>query len=223
MESLPQPRRTFYTIVVKRCLDILLSGFALLVLSPLLLMLVILELIFHGRPIFYSQKRPGLHGKIFSIYKFRSMSNQCDEQGNLLPGSQRLTAFGRFIRRYSLDELPELWCILKGDMSIIGPRPLLPEYLPYYTPRHMQRHSVRPGLTCEPLHPMKTWTWNDQFENDLDYIQHMSFCVDVAEVFAVFRAAMRGSEYRVEDTRGGFNGKNLYSDAETSGKEHQKE
>ena len=141
------------------------------------------------------------------------MTNEKDENGNLLPGEERVTPFGRFIRRFSLDELPELFCIFKGEMSIIGPRPLLPEYLPYYTPRHRMRHEMRPGLACVSLKPLKTWTWNDQFETDIWYIEHCSFLIDVRMVFAVAKAAVVGSEYRVNDTREGFDGKNLYTDA----------
>ncbi len=212
-EQIPKARRTFYTLIVKRLLDIFLSGFAIAVLSPLLLIIAVLELVFHGRPILFAQERPGLHGKIFKLYKFRSMTNEIDENGELLPSEQRLTAFGRFLRRFSLDELPELFCIFTGKMSIIGPRSLLPKYLPYYTKRHMARHEVRPGFACVPLKKQKTWTWNDQFENDIWYIENCSLMVDVRMIFAVAREAIAGSKYRVYDTREEFNGRNLYSDA----------
>ena len=217
-EETPKVNRTFYTLVLKRLFDVLLSGIAIIILSPLFLVLSVLELIFHGRPIFYSQERPGLHGKIFKLYKFRSMTNETDEQGVLLPSSQRLTSFGQLIRRFSLDELPELFCIFAGKMSIIGPRPLLVKYLPFYTPRHMMRHEVRPGLACVPLKPMKTWSWNDQFENDIWYVENCSFLVDVKMIFAVAREALAGAEYRVDDTREEFNGKNLNSNAKASEK-----
>lgn len=212
-DIMPKVRRTFYTVVIKRLLDIFLSGLAILVLSPVLLVVVILELIYHGSPILYSQDRPGLHGKVFKVYKFRSMTNETDENGNLLPGEKRLTSFGRFIRRFSLDELPELFCIFTGKMSIIGPRPLLVRYLPLYTERHMMRHEVRPGFACVPLNPIKTWSWNDQFENDIWYIENCSFLVDLKMVIAVIREALVGSEYRVDDTRSEFTGDNLFSDA----------
>ena len=201
---MPKVRKTFYAVVVKRFLDICLSGLAIIVLSPLLLFLCFLELLFHGRPILYSQERPGLHGKIFRLYKFRSMTNETDSTGKLLPSLQRITKFGHFIRRFSLDELPELFCILTGKMSIIGPRPLLPEYLPYYTKRHSMRHSVRPGLTCIPLKPVKNLTWNDQFENDIWYIEHISFLTDIKMVLAAIREAVEGKAYRVEDKREPF-------------------
>lgn len=212
-ESIPKVRRTFYTIVVKRLLDIILSGMAILVLTPVLLIIAILELIYHGTPILYSQERPGLHGKIFKVYKFRSMTNEKDENGKLLPETQRLTKFGKIIRRLSLDELPELFCIFTGKMSIIGPRPLLVRYLPHYTERHMMRHEVRPGFACVPLKPMKTWSWNDQFENDIWYIENCSFLVDVKMIFAVLREAIVGAEYRVGGDREEFVGTNLHSDA----------
>ena len=212
-QGLPVVRKSFYTVVGKRCLDILLSGLAIAILSPLLFAISILELIYHGRPIFFSQERPGLHGKVFKLYKFRSMTDQRDQNGNLLPGEQRLTALGRILRRFSLDELPEFFSVLLGQMSLIGPRPLLVKYLPLYTERHRMRHEMRPGLTCVPLKPTKTWTWNDQFENDIWYIENCSLRVDFQMIFAVIREVLAGAEYRVEDTREEFNGRNLYSDA----------
>ena len=212
-EKLPKVRRTFYTLLVKRLLDILLSGAAIVILSPLLLLVSALELIFHGWPIVFTQERPGLHGKLFSIYKFRSMTNETDENGQLLPSEKRLTPLGRFLRRFSLDELPELFCIFTGKMSIIGPRPLLPKYLPLYTPRHRMRHEVRPGLACEPLKPLKTWSWNDQFETDIWYVENCGFLTDVRILFAVAKEAFVASPYRVNDTREEFNGKNLFADA----------
>ena len=204
MESMPVVKKTVYTKYIKRTIDILLSGMAMVILCPLFLVIAVLELFFHGHPILYAQERPGLHGKIFKIYKFRSMTNETDEKGELLPGEQRVTSFGRFIRRFSLDELPELFCIFTGKMSIIGPRPLLPQYISYYTKRHMMRHEVRPGLACVSLKPIKTWTWNDQFENDIWYIENCSLLVDIKEVFAVLREAIAGAEYRVNDSRKEF-------------------
>ena len=211
--DLPKVKKSLYTLVIKRGLDILLSSIAMIVLSPLFIVLSILELIFHGKPIFFAQERSGLHCKMFKLYKFRSMTNERDENGDLLPSDQRLTPFGKLIRRFSLDELPELWCIFIGEMSIIGPRPLLPKYLSYYTNRHKMRHEMRPGLACVPLKPIKTWTWNDQFENDIWYIEHCSFWVDVRMLFGVAKEAFVGSEYRVDDTRVEFDGSNLYSNA----------
>lgn len=213
MSELPKVKKSFYTQVVKRCLDIVLSGTAIIILSPLMLALAVLELFFHGRPVLFAQERPGLHGQIFKLYKFRSMTNEKDENGELLPGEKRLTSFGRFLRRFSLDELPELFCIFIGKMSIVGPRPLLIAYLPYYTERHMMRHEVRPGLTCVPLKQTQTWTWNDQFENDIWYIENCSFFIDVKMVLAIAREAVTARKYRVEDTREEFVGNNLEADA----------
>ena len=212
-EEMLKARRTFYTVILKRFLDIVVSGLAIVILSPLLLIISILELIYHGRPILFAQERPGLHGTIFKVYKFRSMTDDTDEKGNLYPEEHRTTKFGRALRRFSLDELPELFCIFTGKMSIIGPRPLLARYIPLYTQRHMHRHDVRPGFACVPLKPMKTWSWNDQFENDIWYIENCSFLVDVKMVFAVLREAIVGEDYRVSGTRDEYNGKNLYEDA----------
>lgn len=205
---MPKVKKSLYTVFFKRIFDVILSGLAIVLLSPLFIILSILELIFHGWPILFSQERPGLHGKVFKLYKFRSMTNKKDKNGNLLPSSQRLTKFGRFIRRLSLDELPELFCIFTGNMSIIGPRPLLVKYLPLYSDRHMMRHEVRPGFACVPLKPIKSWSWNDQFENDIWYIENCSLLIDLKMIFAVLKEAIKGSEYRVNDTRGEFTGDN---------------
>ena len=210
-ETLPKVKKTFYSIVVKRVFDILLSGLALIILSPLFLVVCVLELVFHGKPVFYCTKRPGKDGKIFNMYKFRSMTNERDKDGRLLPEDKRLTKFGYYIRKTSIDELPGLINILKGDMSIIGPRPLLIEYMEYYNPRHSMRHAVRPGLTLERIvkTDSRTWTWRDQFENDIWYIENISFITDIRMIFAIVKAVFRGSEYRASDTRTPFDGTNL--------------
>ena len=136
-----------YRLFIKRGLDIILSGMALLVLSPVFLVVAVLVRVKLGSPVIFHQERPGYREKIFTLCKFRTMTDEKDAQGELLPDSVRLTAFGSFLRKTSLDELPELWNIFRGDMSIIGPRPLLVGYLPYYTQRERLRHTVRPGLT----------------------------------------------------------------------------
>lgn len=204
-------KRTFYSVCVKRFFDIVLSALALTVLSPLLLVVYVLELIYHGKPAIYKTKRPGKDGRIFYLYKFRSMTDARDADGLLLPEDQRLTKLGLFLRKTSIDELPELVNILKGDMSVIGPRPLLIEYLDYYNPRHAMRHSVRPGLACVRIMPSdsKTWTWREQFENDIYYVEHISLLTDIRMIFAVIREVFRGSDYRASDTRVPFNGENL--------------
>lgn len=206
-----KPVRSFYSVVVKRLLDIILSGIALVVLSPVFAIISILELVFHGAPIIYSTKRPGKDGKIFKMYKFRSMTNEMGDDGWLLPEEKRLTAFGRFIRKTSLDELPELWNIFKGDMSIIGPRPLLIEYLDYYSPRHSMRHSIRPGFACFRIIPSEstTWTWGEQFENDIWYVEHVSLMTDIKMIIAVFKEVLKASDVRANDNRPPFTGDNL--------------
>lgn len=209
--KLPMPRKSFYSLFLKRCFDFFLSLIALICLSPILIVVCILELVYHGAPVLYKTKRPGKDGKIFNMYKFRSMTNERDEGGMLLPEDKRLTKFGQFLRRTSIDELPGLLNILKGDMAIIGPRPLLVEYLKLYTPRHMMRHAVRPGLALARLidKESKTFTWREQFENDIYYIEHISLLTDIKMIIGVFLEAVKGSEYRTNDTRVPFDGKNL--------------
>lgn len=211
-ESEPKVSNTLYARYIKRLLDIVLSGGAIICLSWVLLIVAILELIFHGKPILYKTKRPGKDGKIMDLYKFRSMTNEHGEDGYLLPEEKRLTKFGLFIRKTSIDELPELFNIFKGDMSIIGPRPLLVEYLPLYSKRHAKRHAVRPGLACVRIMPSdsKTWTWGEQFENDIWYIENLSFVTDVKMIIAVVKEVIKGAEYRANDTRVPFTGDNLY-------------
>ena len=204
-------KRTFYTIFLKRFFDIFLSCTAILFFSPLFILIILLEIIFHGFPIFFVQERIGKDEKKFKLIKFRSMNNKKDSKGELLPGDKRVTRFGRFLRRFSLDELPELFNIFVGQMSIIGPRPLLVCSLPFYSNRHRIRHLIKPGLALVSLKPIKTWTWSDQFENDVWYVENCSFLVDFKMLFAVAKEALRGSEYRVNDTREEFNGDNLFS------------
>ena len=212
--EIPHPRKTIYTKYIKRLFDIVLSGLAIVVLSPLFLVLSILELIYHGRPIFYIDQRPGLNGKIFGLYKFRSMSNACDENGKLLHPSKRITKFGRVLRRTSLDELAGLFNIFNGTMSIIGPRPLMKDYLPLYNERHKYRHAVRPGLACWKVGgsdklTSATWTWNAQFESDIYYVEHVSFALDVWMVFKTVKIMLTKSEMRTNSDRIKFDGKNL--------------
>lgn len=212
LNKIPVVNNSFYAKYGKRFLDIILSGIAIVCLSWLYLIVAVLELIFHGRPILYKTKRPGKDGEIINLYKFRSMTNERGEDGLLLSEEKRLTKFGLFIRKTSIDELPELVNIFKGDMSIIGPRPLLVEYLPLYAPRHAARHAVRPGLACVRIMPSesKTWTWGEQFENDVWYIEHLTFWVDIKMIFAVAKEAIKGAEYRANDTRVPFTGDNLF-------------
>ncbi len=171
---------SFYERFVKRGLDILLSAAALILLSPVLLVTAVLVRTKLGSPVIFRQQRPGRHGKIFSLYKFRTMTDQKDENGNLLPDEVRLTPFGKALRASSLDELPELWNILRGDMSIVGPRPLLVAYLPRYSPEQSRRHHVRPGLTgYAQAYGRNALTWQEKFRKDVYYVDHLCFWLDV--------------------------------------------
>ena len=169
-----------YKRFVKRCLDFLLSLIALIILSQVLLIVAILVRCKLGSPIIFKQQRPGLHEKIFCMYKFRTMTDAKDEQGNLLPDEVRLTKFGKALRSTSLDELPELFNILKGDMAIVGPRPLLVQYLPRYNERQHHRHDVRPGFTgLAQVNGRNSISWQEKFEWDVKYVEHVSFAMDV--------------------------------------------
>lgn len=177
-----------YKHFFKRFFDITLSLLAIIILSPLLLILSLVVLCNMGAPIFFKQKRVGKNEKIFTMYKFRTMNNKKDENGNLLPDDQRVTRFGKFLRSTSLDELPELFNILKGDLSIIGPRPLLVEYLPYYTEEERHRHDVRGGLTVpEVLHNNVTPTWEEQFSYEVDYAKNVTLWIDIKILFYTVR------------------------------------
>lgn len=173
-----------YVKYTKRILDFVLSLCALIVLSPLLLILIILGTMFmRGNP-FFTQLRPGKNEKIFKLIKFRTMDNRKDKNGNLLPDDVRLNKYGRVLRSTSLDELPELFNILKGDMSIVGPRPLLVEYLPWYTEEERHRHDVRPGLTgWAQVNGRNTVDWNTRFNLDVKYVNSVSFIFDVKILF----------------------------------------
>lgn len=169
-----------YRVFLKRLLDIIISGVALIVLSPVMLLLAILIRLKLGSPVIFTQERPGRKEQIFKLYKFRSMTNARDENGELLPDEIRLTRFGKLLRSTSLDELPELINVLKGDMSLIGPRPLLVKYLPWYTDEERHRHDVRPGLTgLAQVNGRNALNWEDRFAYDLEYIGHLTFFTDV--------------------------------------------
>lgn len=178
----------FYEKYIKRLLDIVLSGCALIVLSPLLLVTAILVRVKLGSPVIFCQERPGKDEKIFKLHKFRSMSDARDENGELLPDEVRLGKFGRTLRATSLDELPELWDIFRGKMSIVGPRPLLVKYLPLYNDEQHRRHDVRPGLTgWAQVHGRNLATWEEKFAYDVDYVDHVSFALDVKIIFMTVR------------------------------------
>ncbi len=169
-----------YGKFVKRFLDIFISLTAIVLLSPLLLLLWILVRSMLGKPALFTQQRPGKNEKIFKLYKFRSMTDERDDKGELLPDEVRLTSFGKLLRASSLDELPELFNILKGDMSLIGPRPLLVRYLPYYTSQERHRHDVRPGLTgLAQVNGRNALGWEERFAFDLEYVNRLTLGMDL--------------------------------------------
>jgi sugar transferase EpsL len=176
---------------MKRLIDIVVSAVALAIVAPLL---AVLALLIHwklGGPVLFRQTRPGLQGKPFTILKFRTMNEGCDANGNLLPDDQRLTRFGRFLRASSMDELPELWNVLRGDMSLVGPRPLLMEYLPLYTPEQARRNEVRPGITgWAQVNGRNALSWEDKFKLDVWYVDNRSFCLDLKILFLTIQKVL---------------------------------
>ncbi|MBS6923970.1 MAG: sugar transferase [Lachnospiraceae bacterium] len=200
---------------VKRLLDIACSMIVLICFWWLLLIIAILVKTKLGSPIIFTQDRPGENGKIFKLYKFRSMSNETDNKGNLLPDSQRLTRFGKILRSTSMDELPELFNILKGDMSIVGPRPLLVKYLNYYNEYEMARHNVRPGLTgLAQVSGRNSLTWKDRFEKDLEYVENASLLMDLKIIMRTIKKIIikEGIEFKkTESIMDYFNGTNRCS------------
>lgn len=169
-----------YKKFIKRSMDFLLSLIALIVLSPVFLIVAVLVRVKLGSPVIFKQERPGKDEKIFRMYKFRTMTSETDANGNLLPDEQRLPAFGKMLRSTSLDELPELINILKGDMSIVGPRPLLVKYLPLYNERQKHRHDVRPGFTgLAQVNGRNSISWEEKFEWDVKYVENVTFLQDM--------------------------------------------
>lgn len=182
-----------YRKYFKRVFDFVCSLLALIVLSPVLLITALLVRIKLGTPVIFKQKRPGLNEKIFTLYKFRTMTDQKDEQGNLLPDEVRLTKFGKMLRSTSLDELPELWNILKGDMSVVGPRPLLEKYIPLYSTEQRKRHLVRPGLTgLAQVNGRNEVSWEKKFQLDVEYTQHIKFWSDIRIILQTVGNVFRG-------------------------------
>lgn len=168
-----------YKKYIKRILDIIISALAIIILMPVYLIISLLVAIFMGFPILFKQERVGENEKNFNIYKFRTMTNKKNKNGTLLPDSERVTKFGRFLRKTSLDELPELFQILKGNMSLVGPRPLLVRYLPYYNERERKRHNIKPGLTgLAQINGRNSLQWEDRFDLDVKYMENVSFLLD---------------------------------------------
>ena len=190
-----------YAKYIKRPMDFILSLIALIVLSPVMAVTALLVKIKLGSPVIFRQERPGRDEKIFKMYKFRSMTDEHDENGKLLPDEIRLTKFGRLLRRTSLDELPELLCILKGDMSIVGPRPLATKYLPYYNARERLRHSVKPGLTgLAQINGRNNLNWNERFSYDIEYATNISLKLDISIIFKSVLKVLKGTDVVVRGT-----------------------
>lgn len=204
----------------KRLFDIVISALLLVFLSPLFLVLVLSVRLSLGSPVLFKQIRPGLHGKPFTMYKFRTMTDEMDEHGRLLPDEQRLTKLGRFLRSTSLDELPELINVLKGDMSLVGPRPLLMDYLPLYTPEQARRHEVRPGITgWAQVNGRNEISWEEKFEYDVWYVDNRSFLLDIKILWMTLIAVLRREGISAEGhaTMPPFTGSKTRSEQSASG------
>jgi len=201
-----------YRNFFKRIIDFIVALFALLVLAiPLILIAVWLRFANKGAGAFFFQERPGLNGKIFRIVKFKTMTDERDERGELLPDEVRLTKIGRFVRSCSIDELPQLWNVLKGDMSFIGPRPLLVQYLPLYSEEQRHRHDVRPGITgWAQCHGRNAITWTKKFEYDVWYVRNLSFLTDLKVIFSTIKTVFmrEGISSETCDTMEDFDGTN---------------
>ena len=184
-----------YKLFFKRIIDISLSVIFILLFWWLYIIIVILVRGKLGSPVIFRQKRPGLNEKIFTMYKFRTMTDKKDENGNLLPDKDRLTKFGKFLRSTSLDEIPELWNVLKGQMSLVGPRPLLVEYLSKYTTEEKKRHEVKPGITgFAQVNGRNNTTWEERFKNDIYYVENVSFLLDIKIIIKTFLKVIKKSD-----------------------------
>lgn len=198
-EAARKHHKGFYEKYVKRPCDFFLASGAIVVLSPILAGIALAVRTKLGSPVLFTQERPGRDEKIFKLYKFRTMTDARDENGELLPDDVRVTKFGRALRSTSLDELPELLNIIKGDMAVIGPRPLLVEYLPYYTEEEYHRHDVRPGLTgwAQVNGRNAIGSWEERFKYDLEYVNHVSFAVDLKVLFTTVGKVIKRSDIQV--------------------------
>lgn len=180
---------------MKRALDIIISSLAILLFWPIIAAVALLVRVYLGSPVLFFQERPGLNAKLFYIYKFRSMSSAVDEQGVLLQDEHRLTKLGIFLRKYSLDELPQLFNVLKGDISLVGPRPLLVEYLPLYTKEQARRHDVRPGITgWAQVNGRNAITWEDKFKLDVWYVDHQSISLDLKIIIMTIKKILKSED-----------------------------
>ena len=200
-----------YRNFVKRILDIIISGIALLCFCPIILVLIAILMIANRYSAYFVQERPGKDGKIFKLVKFKTMTDKTDRDGNLLPDDKRLTKIGAFIRSTSLDELPQLWNVLKGDMSLIGPRPLLIQYLPLYSSEQARRHEVKPGITgWAQINGRNAITWKQKFEYDVWYVDNISFALDLKILWLTFKkvVARENINSATSATMEYFNGNN---------------
>lgn len=202
-------KKGFYEKYIKRPQDFCCALAAIIVLSPIMAVTAVLVRVKLGSPVIFKQERPGLHGKIFTLYKFRTMTDAKDRNGNLLPDEVRLTKFGKMLRSTSLDELPELINMLKGDMAVVGPRPLLVKYLPLYNEHQARRHEVRPGFTgYAQVNGRNAITWEDKFEKDVFYVDHITFLGDWKIIFQTLKTVIRregissGSSVTMEEFKG---------------------
>lgn len=196
--------------MLKLCFDFVLATLVMIILLPFFIIIYLLILWNLGRPVIYKQLRPGLNGKPFQMYKFRSMSNQTDPNGNLLPDANRLNTFGKFLRASSFDELPSLWNVIKGDMSLVGPRPLLMEYLPLYNHKQARRHEVRPGITgWAQVNGRNSITWEKKFVLDVWYVDNQSLKLDVKILYITIKKVLMkdGISEDGEETMSKFTGK----------------
>lgn len=212
MNSTKRFSNVMYASFFKRFFDFLISLVALIVLSPILLVVtVLLAILNKGAGPFFVQKRPGRGGKIFKLIKFKTMTDERDAEGNLLPDEVRLTKVGKFVRSTSIDELPQLINVLKGDMAVIGPRPLLVQYLPLYSPEQMRRHEVRPGITgWAQCHGRNTLSWTDKFKLDVWYVDHLSLKTDLQVIWLTVVSVLKreGISSDTSATMEAFNGNN---------------
>lgn len=206
------PRKPgFYEKYIKRLIDIICSLVAIILFSWLIIIVAVLVRVKLGSPVIFNQKRPGKNGEIFNMYKFRTMTSETDENGELLPDEIRLTAFGRKLRETSLDELPELFNIIKGDMSIVGPRPLLVQYLPLYSEEQSHRHDVTPGLTgWAQVNGRNGISWTKKFQYDIEYVNNISFLMDLKILFMTVKSVLvkEGISSETCDTMEDFDGTN---------------
>jgi len=198
-----------YKFIIKRFLDIFISALGLVLLTPILILTVLILIIFQGRQPFFFQERPGKDYKIFKIIKFKTMSDKKNSEGNLLSDKYRITKIGKILRKTSLDEIPQLWNVLKGEMSLIGPRPLLVKYLPLYSPYQLRRHDIRPGITgWSQINGRNNIQWTQKLENDAWYVENLSFSLDIKILFLTFKKVVmsEGISTKGEATSSTFQG-----------------